>query len=475
MIKKIKIIGGGLAGVEAAYQLLKRGAAVDLYEMRPDKMTPAHETGGLAELICSNSLRSERVENAAGVLKLEMQALDSILLRAAQMNRVPAGFALAVDRVGFSETCEILLSGFGHFNLIREEVKDLDPGDYDAVILASGPLTSEPLHQALARYLGETSLYFYDAQAPIVEYDSIDGDKVFRASRYQEGDGDYINCPMSEEEYRAFVRELVAADTVPLRDFENLALFEGCLPVEEMARRGEDTLRHGPLKPFGLDAPDGSEPYAVVQLRQDNRAGTHYNLTGFQTRLTFPEQKRVFGMIPGLEDAVYVRYGVMHRNSFIQAPKVLDLGYRVKDSDFELMIVGQLSGVEGYLESGASGLLAAGLLGSRLGLKPHSFFDELQQRLDAGDVPEFFSETLIGSLNNYIVEADSENFQPSKSAFGLCRPLEKEEKAYWRQKTGVKGRGRRPRRLMTAARALQHFDFDHAVEKILEEGFSDER
>lgn len=462
--RKIMIIGGGLAGVEAAWQLLQRGAAVDLYEMRPEQMTPAHSGGDLAELLCSNSLRSLRLENASGLLKKEMEYYHSLVMEAAYQSRVPAGFALAVDRLAFSSYIEKKLKAEAKFNLIRAEVKSIEESifdSYDALIIASGPLSSDSLESSIQALLGADNLYFFDAQAPIIAADSIDYSKVFRASRYQDGSGDYLNCAFTEAEYKRFYEALIEAKTTPLRSFESLKLFAGCMPLEEIARSGYESLRFGPLKPVGLKRPDGTEAYAVLQLRQDNLSASHYNLTGCQTRLLYGEQERVFRLIPGLEEASFVRHGQMHRNSYINAPRNLDFAYRLRSAyPRELLFVGQLSGVEGYLESAASGLLGAVKLAERLGLEGMTW-----PALKAEGAER---ETMLGALSFYLTAADPDNFQPAKSAFGLCRELAGKERNKYRAKYGIKQKGRRGRRLVYAARALEHYYPEAEVEKIME-------
>ncbi|MBA1333842.1 MAG: Methylenetetrahydrofolate--tRNA-(uracil-5-)-methyltransferase TrmFO [Firmicutes bacterium] len=402
---EVTVIGGGLAGSEAAWQLAARGIKVKLYEMRPQRQTPAHHTGYLAELVCSNSLRSDDLENAAGLLKEELRKLGSLVIGCADRNRVPAGSALAVDRQGFAEQVTRMIEENSNISVVREEVTAIKEG---RVIIATGPLTSDALSDAIKEKVGTDYLYFYDAAAPIVTSESIDYDKVFRASRYGKGGDHYINCPFTEEEYDNFVYELVNAETHPVKEFETLKVFEGCMPIEVMARRGRDTLLYGPLKPVGLSDPrTGKPPYAVVQLRQDNLEGTLYNLVGFQTNLKWGEQKRVFGKIPGLEQAEFVRFGVMHRNTFINSPRVLLPTQQMKQ-DPNIMFAGQITGVEGYIESTASGL-AAGIN---------------MARIVKDEKPVIFPlETAIGSLLGYISRNDSGSFQPMNINFGLLPPL----------------------------------------------------
>lgn len=399
----VNVIGAGLAGSEAAWQIARRGIEVRLFEMRPERMTPAHATSRFAELICSNSLRSDRLENAVGLLKEEMRRLNSLIMIAAERCRIPAGGALAVDRDAFSTFITETLSNHPKVHVIRQEVVDI-PED-QLTIIATGPLTSDAMAKAISCITGQEYLYFYDAVAPIVLYESIDMSKVFIASRYGRGN-DYINCPMDKEQYEHFWHELVSAETVPLKAFEKQILFEGCMPIEEMARRGKDTLRFGPLKPAGLEI-NGKKPYAVVQLRQDNKEGTLYNMVGFQTHLKWGEQKRVFSLIPGLENAEFVRYGVMHRNTYINSPCVLQPTYQMRNKPF-IFFAGQITGVEGYVESASSGLVAginAALLAQGRGTLA------------------FPPETAIGSLARYISSYAGSNFQPMNATFGIMPPL----------------------------------------------------
>jgi len=399
------VIGAGLAGAEAADRLTRHGITVDLYEMKPAKRSPAHTGDGFAELVCSNSLRSDRIENAVGLLKEELRVLDSLILRCADATRVPAGGALAVDREGFSRmvTEEILKNPL--ITVHHEEITELPAAP---AIIATGPLTSEALSESIEQ-LG-SGLHFYDAAAPIVSYDSLDHTKVYRASRYDRGE-DYLNCPMTREEYFAFYRELIAAETVPLHSFETPRVFEGCMPVEIMAKRGEMTLAYGPMKPVGLEI-DGKRPFAVVQLRQDNADGTLYNIVGFQTNLRFGEQKRVFGMIPGLANAEFVRYGVMHRNTFLESPNLLSSDYQVKSRP-GLFFAGQITGVEGYVESASSGLVAGVQMARYL----------------KGEAPlDFPATTAIGALCHYVSEYCGSDFQPMNVTFGIMKPLDKPPK-----------------------------------------------
>ncbi|PDO11227.1 MAG: methylenetetrahydrofolate--tRNA-(uracil(54)-C(5))-methyltransferase (FADH(2)-oxidizing) TrmFO [Candidatus Reconcilbacillus cellulovorans] len=408
---RVVVIGAGLAGSEAAWQIAQQGVAVTLYEMRPVRRTPAHVTGMFAELVCSNSLRSNLLTNAVGVLKEEMRRLGSLIMAAADKNAVPAGGALAVDRDGFSSAVTRALEQHPLVEIRREEVTEL-PAD-GIVVVATGPLTSEALSEAIRRLTGREYLYFYDAAAPIVEKDSIDMEKVFVASRYGKGEAAYLNCPMTEEEFDRFYEALVTAETVPLKDFEKEIYFEGCMPIEVMARRGKQTVLFGPLKPVGLvDPRTGKQPFAVVQLRQDNAAGTLYNMVGFQTHLKWGEQKRVFSLIPGLENAEFVRYGVMHRNTFINSPALLRPTYQLASRP-TLFFAGQMTGVEGYVESAASGLVA-GINAGRMarGLDPVVF-------------PR---DTAIGSLAHYVTSANPADFQPMNANFGLLPPLEEPER-----------------------------------------------
>ncbi len=402
MQEYINIIGAGLAGCEAAWQVAKRGVKVRLYEMKPQKYTPAHHYETFAELVCSNSLRSDRLENAVGLLKEEMRNLDSLIIKCADKTRIPAGGALAVDREGFSKavTSEILSNE--NITYINKEVIELEE---DAItVIASGPLTSEDFSGYISKLVGCEYLHFFDAAAPIVTYDSIDFTRAFKASRYGKGDADYINCPMNKDEYEAFWNALITAELAEVKQLDKEVVFEGCMPVETMAKRGIDTLRFGPLKPVGLTDPaTGKYPYAVVQLRQDNNQATLYNIVGFQTRLKWPEQKRVFSMIPGLQNAEFVRYGVMHKNTFINSPKLLDNTYSMREKP-DIFFAGQITGVEGYVESAASGLLAGINASNRL----------------LGKNPVFFpSSTVIGSMAAYISDASVRNFQPMNANFGL--------------------------------------------------------
>lgn len=408
-MKKVIIVGAGMAGSEAAWQVAQRGIKVDLYEMRPEKSTPAHKTEKFAELVCSNSLRGAGLENAVGLLKEEMRQLNSIIMESADINRVPAGGALAVDREGFSQYITDKVKNHPNVTVINKEIETIPQEDDAITIIASGPLTSEVLAKSIGELTGQDYFYFYDAAAPLISKESIDMSKAYRASRYGKGTADYINCPMNKEEYEKFWQELTTAELAPIKEFEKAKFFEGCMPVEEMARRGIDTLLYGPLKPVGLEDPKtGKRPYAVVQLRQDNAADSLYNIVGFQTHLKWPEQKRVFGLIPGLENAEFVRYGVMHRNTFINSPELLRPTLQYKDRD-DLLFAGQMTGVEGYIESAASGLVA-GINAAYLA---------------KGENPVIFPEqTAHGSMCKYITSAVAKHFQPMNANFGLMPPLE---------------------------------------------------
>lgn len=424
------VIGAGLAGSEAAWQLAQRGIPVRLCEMRPHKMTPAHRSDYFGELVCSNSMRSDQLENAVGLLKEELRRLNSLILSAADAHRVAAGGALAVDREAFAQA---ITKAIREHPLIRVEEGEVTEIPCEGqVIIASGPLTSDPLAEKIAALFPENeSLYFFDAAAPLVSFESINMEKAFFASRYDKGTPDYINCPMNEEEYRAFWEELIHAQEAEIHGFEDAAVFEGCMPVEVMARRGEKTLCYGPLKPRGLRDPrTGREPYAVVQLRRDNEKGSIYNLVGFQTHLKFPEQKRVFSMIPALEHAEFLRYGVMHRNTYLNSPQLLDSYFRLK-TDPRIMFAGQMTGVEGYVESAASGLLAG---------------VELARRLRGEPPMDFHGETAIGALANYISNPTIKEFQPMNINFGLIPPL------------GYRVKGKRNKNAALSQRALQRLE-----------------
>ncbi len=419
------VVGAGLAGSEAAWQLARRGLRVRLIEMKPVRMTPAHHSPDFAELVCSNSLRGDRLENAVGLLKEELRRVGSLILACADATRVEAGGCLAVDRQGFSRMVTEKLRT--HPNITVEE-RELTAVPEGPVIIATGPLTSEPLSAAIAEYFGGAGyLNFYDAAAPLVSFDSIDMGQAWFASRYDRGTPDYVNCALDEAQYKAFVRELAAAEEAPVHGFEDSKVFEGCMPVEVMARRGEDTLRFGPLKPVGLPDPKtGKDPYAVVQLRKDNASGTVYNLVGFQTHLRFPEQKRVFSMIPALREAEFVRYGVMHRNTFLNSPRLLDRTYADRRNPL-VAFAGQMTGVEGYVESTASGYLAAVCMAARVKGEP---------------LPEFPAETAIGALGRYVSDESVTSFQPMNINFGILPPL------------GYRVKGKANKNLAIAERAL---------------------
>ena len=403
----VTVIGAGLAGSECAWQMAQRGVHVTLREMKPEKKTPAHLTDNFAELCCSNSLRSDQLENAVGLLKEEMRRLDSLILSCADATRVEAGGALAVDRHGFAKMVTERVKSHPNITVIPGEVTDIPDGE---VVIASGPLTSDALAERLQELLGEDSdLHFYDAAAPLVSAESVDMDKAWFGSRYDKGGLDYVNCPMNQEEYDAFWQALTTAQEAEVHGFEDSQVFEGCMPVEVMARRGHDTLLYGPLKSRGLDDPrTGRWPYAVVQLRRDNADGTVYNLVGFQTHLRFPEQKRVFSMIPALHDAEFLRYGVMHRNTFLNSPKLLDRYYRLK-AEPRISFAGQMTGVEGYVESAASGFLVG---------------VETARRLRGMDPIDFPRETAIGALGLYVSNQSITQFQPMNINFGIIPPLD---------------------------------------------------
>ena len=404
---EVSVIGAGLAGSECAWQLAQRGIQVTLYEMKPEKRTPAHHTDAFAELCCSNSLRGAGLENAVGLLKEELRRLGSLILSCADETRVEAGGALAVDRHGFANLVTERIRSHPNITVIPGEVTAIPEGE---VVIASGPLTSDALAETLERLLGEgCGLHFYDAAAPLVSAASVDMESAWFGSRYDKGTADYVNCPMTEEEYAAFWEALTTAQEAEVHGFEDSQVFEGCMPVEVMARRGRDTLRYGPLKPRGLKDPKtGREPYAVVQLRRDNAQGSIYNLVGFQTHLRFPEQKRVFSMIPALRDAEYLRYGVMHRNTFLDSPRYLNRYYQLK-SEPRIVFAGQMTGVEGYVESAASGFLAG---------------IELARRLRGMEPIDFPQETAIGALGLYVSNGSIGNFQPMNVNFGIIPPLD---------------------------------------------------
>ena len=402
----VKVIGAGLAGSEAAWQLAQRGIQVELIEMKPLKKTPAHHSDDFGELVCSNSLRGDRLENAVGLLKEELRRLDSLIIHCADATRVEAGGCLAVDRHGFAAMVTEKIKNHPNITVVAREVTEVPEGP---VIIATGPLTSDAMSEAIGKYFGQDYLHFFDAAAPLVTAESVDMNEAWWQSRYDRGTPDYVNCAMDKDQYEAFIKELVSAEEAPVHGFEDKNVFEGCMPVEVMARRGFDTLRYGPLKPVGLrDPKTGKEPYAVVQLRQDNAAKTVYNLVGFQTHLKFGEQKRVFSMIPALRNAEFVRYGVMHQNTFLQSPKLLDRYYADRRNPL-VAFAGQMTGVEGYVESAASGFLAAVAMAAKI---------------QGREVPDFPRTTAIGALGLYISDESIENFQPMNINFSIIAPLE---------------------------------------------------
>ena len=427
-MQTVTVLGAGLAGSECAWQLAKRGIPVRLVEMKPLKKSPAHSSDYFAELVCSNSLRSDELTNAVGLLKEEMRRLGSLIMESADLNRVAAGGALAVDRVGFSRTVTEQLRALPNVEIITAEADAIPEGE---VVIATGPLSSDAIADRIAALCPESDLHFYDAVAPIVTMESVDMDSAFFASRYDKGTADYVNCPMDKEEYLAFVTELVSTKEAPVHGFDDSGVFEGCMPVEVMARRGVDTLRYGPLKPVGLRDPrTGKENYAVVQLRRDNADGTLYNLVGFQTHLTWGEQKRVFSMIPALKNAEFVRYGVMHRNTYLNSPQLLDRYYRLR-SDPRISFAGQMTGVEGYVESAASGMLVGVETAARvLGLPP----------------VDFPQETAIGALGLYISGGSVGDFQPMNINFGIISPL------------GYRVKGKRNKNAEISRRSLEWID-----------------
>lgn len=428
MVATVNVIGAGLAGSEAAWQIANRGVKVRLYEMRPVKQTPAHHTENFAELVCTNSLRANQLTNGVGLLKEEMRQLNSVVMQAADKHNVPAGGALAVDRNSFSKAITAAVKNHPNVEVITEEVTSIPSG---LTVVATGPLTSDLLAKEIVKFTGDDGLYFYDAAAPIVAKDSLDMDKVYLKSRYDKGEAAYLNCPMTEEEFTAFHKELVNAEMAELHDFEDEKFFEGCMPIEEMASRGAKTMLFGPLKPVGLEDPKtGKEPFAVVQLRQDNAVGDLYNIVGFQTHLKWGEQKRVFSMIPGLENARFVRYGVMHRNTYLRSPEMMTATYQTKARS-DLFFAGQMTGVEGYVESAASGLYA-GINAARLAL---------------GQEPVVFpTETMMGAMAHYITHASKKNFQPINANFGIVPRLKQ------------KIRDKRERNLQLSQRALTILD-----------------
>ena len=403
---EVKVIGAGLAGSEAAWQLARRGISVKLYEMKPHKMSPAHHSPDFAELVCSNSLRGDRLENAVGLLKEELRRCGSLILDCAEATRVEAGGCLAVDRKGFSRLVTERIRGNPLITVVNQEVTQVPEGP---VIIATGPLTSDPLSKAIGEYFGAEYLHFFDAAAPLVTAESVDMELAWWQSRYDRGTPDYVNCAMDKQQYEAFIKELISAEEAEVHGFEDKRVFEGCMPVEVMARRGLDTLRYGPMKPVGLTDPKtGAEPYAVLQLRQDNAAKSVYNLVGFQTHLKFGEQKRVFSMIPALRNAEFVRYGVMHQNTFLQSPRLLDRYYADRRNPL-VAFAGQMTGVEGYVESTASGFLAAVAMAAKVQGK---------------EIPDFPKTTAFGALGRYISDGSIESFQPMNINFSIISPLE---------------------------------------------------
>ena len=420
-MSSIKIIGAGLAGSECAFGLARRGHQVDLFEMRPSKMTAAHQTSNLAELVCSNSFRSSAITNAVGLLKAEMAMLDSLVIRCGTEARVPAGDAFAVDRDRFSAAITSAIAGEPNITLLRDEVTSLDRDDYDFLVVATGPLTSQPLFDAINEFLGRDGLYFYDAIAPILAADSLDMSRLYWKSRYGKGSAtDYLNAPMTQDQYEAFIAALLAAEVFAPHDFEKAAHFEGCLPVEEIASRGIETLRFGPMKPVGLEHPvTGERPHAVVQLRKEDLSDDYFNIVGFQTKMKVPEQKRVIQLIPGLESAVFARFGSMHRNTFINGPRHLRPTFQTKRDD-HIFFAGQITGVEGYVESSAVGLLVA------------RYIDELSRNAAAAPLPY---HTALGALGRHVSESNPDRYQPSnvtwaliEDVIGRCRKIEKREK-----------------------------------------------
>ena len=428
MRQKVKVIGAGLAGCECAWQLAKRNIEVELFEMKPDKMSPAHNLESFAELVCSNSFRSDEISNAVGLLKAELRVLDSLIMEAADATKVPAGSALAVDRESFSEYVTEKIKSSPNIKIIHEEVKRIPDG---RVVIAAGPLVSEALAKEIKDCTGDTGLFFFDAVAPLLSFESIDMGNAYFASRYDKGSPDYINCPLNKEEYLSFHNELLNAEMAELRDFEDSAVFEGCMPIESLAKRGEDTMRFGPLKPVGLTNPKTEkQDYAVIQLRRDNSEGSIYNMVGFQTHLKFNEQKRVFSMIPALKNADFLRYGRMHRNTYINSPGLLDAQYRLKKNK-NISFAGQISGVEGYVESTASGML--------VGLS-------ICAEILGEEEINFPRKTAIGALASYISNESIVNFQPMNINFGIIESLD------------YRVKGKREKNLAVSRRALECID-----------------
>lgn len=437
-MNKATVIGAGLAGCEAAWQLAERGIEVSLVEMKPQKRTPAHHYDGFAELVCSNSLRSDRLENAVGLLKEELRRMGSLIMECADSAKVPAGGALAVDRTVFSDTVTQKIKNHPNITVKNAEVTEVPQKN---CIVATGPLTTPELYKNITELTGNENLYFFDAAAPIVTLESVDMQSAYRASRYGKGDDDYINCPMTREEYEAFYNELVSAETAELKDVDKAVVFEGCMPVETMASRGKETLLYGPLKPVGLPNPKtGEEPYAVVQLRQDNREGTLYNMVGFQTHLKWGEQKRVFGLIPALKNAEFVRYGVMHRNTYMNSPVLLDNRFRLKKTSYPLYFAGQMTGVEGYIESTASGFVAGVNLAREILEEPPFVLPNI---------------TATGGLAEYVSGGAVSKFVPMNVTFGIMQPLGER----------IKGKGAKAEKnRRISMRSLEY------IEKILSEG-----
>ena len=427
-METVTVLGAGLAGSECAWQLAKRGIKVKLYEMKPQRMSPAHSSEYFAELVCSNSLRSDELTNAVGLLKAEMRKMGSLIMESADANKVAAGGALAVDRIAFSKYITEKLENHENIEIIREEAREIPEGE---LVIATGPLSSDAIAEKISALCPETALHFYDAVAPIVSIDSVDMESAYYASRYDKGTPDYVNCPMTRDQYLEFVTELVNAKEAPVHGFDDGGVFEGCMPVEVMARRGVDTLRYGPLKPVGLKDPrTGEEAYAVVQLRRDNSDGTIYNMVGFQTHLTWGEQKRVFTMIPALKNAEFLRYGVMHRNTYLNSPRLLNSYYALR-SDERISFAGQMTGVEGYVESAASGMLVGIEKAARVLDLPHVDFPQ---------------ETAIGAMSHYISEGSVGDFQPMNINFGIITPL------------GYKVKGKRNKNAEISKRSLEIID-----------------